>query len=208
VIGACVTHADIEDGRIPDVTRGAMARVAGAIAYRPVRNRGTIGGSLGHADPAADWVSALTALGATLTLRSLRGTRHVAMPDFIRGALETSLLPGEIVEAIRVPAMAASARWGYFKSCRKAGEFADAIGAVLIDPEAGTARMVIGAVEAAPLLVQHAAEWFGGRITGEFKARFDARLADAMLAKAGMADAADRHIHVAVLRRAVAEAAA
>ena len=50
VIGACVTHGDIEDGRIPDVTRGAMQRVAAAIAYRAVRNRGTIGGSLGHAD--------------------------------------------------------------------------------------------------------------------------------------------------------------
>src|ERR1700689_563668 len=65
VIGACVTHGDIEDGRIPDVTRGAMQRVASAIAYRAVRNRGPIGGSLSHADPAADWVSALSALGAT-----------------------------------------------------------------------------------------------------------------------------------------------
>src|ERR1700683_4316393 len=45
VIGACITHGDIEDGRIPDVTRGAMQRIAGAISYRAVRNRGTIGGS-------------------------------------------------------------------------------------------------------------------------------------------------------------------
>ena len=73
VIGACVTHSDIEDGRIPDVTRGAMQRVASAIAYRAVRNRGTIGGSLSHADPAADWVSALSALGARVTLRSVAG---------------------------------------------------------------------------------------------------------------------------------------
>ena len=70
VIGACVTHGDIEDGRIPDVTRDAMRRVAGGIAYRAVRNRGTIGGSLSHADPAADWVSALPALGARIRLRS------------------------------------------------------------------------------------------------------------------------------------------
>ncbi|MBV9459414.1 MAG: FAD binding domain-containing protein, partial [Bradyrhizobium sp.] len=73
VIGACVTHGDIEDGRIPDVTRGAMQRVASAIAYRAVRNRGTIGGSLSHADPAADWVSALPALGAKVRLRSVNG---------------------------------------------------------------------------------------------------------------------------------------
>ena len=54
-IGACVTHADIEDGRVPDVTGGALRDVARGIAYRAVRNRGTIGGSLAHADPSADW---------------------------------------------------------------------------------------------------------------------------------------------------------
>jgi carbon-monoxide dehydrogenase medium subunit len=208
VIGACVTHADIEDGRIPDVTRGAMRRVAGAIAYRAVRNRGTIGGSLGHADPAADWVSALSALGAKLTLRSLGATRSVAISDFVVAPLESVLAPGEIVESIHVPAMAASARWGYYKSCRKTGEFADAIGAVLIDPDAGTARVVIGALDVAPILVANAAELFGGRITGDFKTQFDALVADALLAKAGISDEVDRHIHVAVLRRAVAEASA
>src|SRR5882672_2373561 len=87
VIGACITHGDIEDGRIPDVTRGAMQRVAGAIAYRAVRNRGTIGGSLSHADPAADWVSALSALGARVTLRSLSGVRQLGIEQFITGAL-------------------------------------------------------------------------------------------------------------------------
>ncbi len=208
VIGACVTHADIEDGRIPDVTRGAMQRVATAIAYRAVRNRGTIGGSLCHADPSADWVSALSGLGATLTLRSRAGTRRVAVADFIVGALESTLQPGEMIESVRVPALAASARWGYAKSCRKPGEFAHAIGAVLIDPDAGTARVVIGAVEAAPIILPDASELFGGRITGDFSRRFDARVADTLLAKAGLSDAASRHIHVAVLRRAVAEAAA
>src|SRR3984893_12286860 len=113
VIGACITHSDIEDGRIPDVTRGAMQRVAGGIAYRAVRNRGTIAGSLCHADPAADWVSTLSALGAKLTLRSLAGARDVATEDFVTGALETALKPGEIVEAVRVPVMTPTARWGY-----------------------------------------------------------------------------------------------
>jgi carbon-monoxide dehydrogenase medium subunit len=208
VVGACVTHADIEDGRIPDVTRGAMARVAAAIAYRAVRNRGTLGGSLSHADPAADWLSALSALAATLTLRSAGGARRVAVNAFIVGALETGLASGEMIEAIHIPAMRASARWGYAKACRKTGDFAHAIGAVLIDPEAGSARVVIGALEAAPIVIDDTAELFGGRITGEFQRRFDARVADALLAGAGIANAADRHIRVAVLRRAVAEAAA
>ncbi|UZE48929.1 FAD binding domain-containing protein [Rhodopseudomonas sp. P2A-2r] len=208
VIGACVTHADIEDGRIPDVTRGAMQRVASAIAYRAVRNRGTVGGSLSHADPSADWISALTALGATMTLRSATGARRVAMKDFVLGALETALAPGEMIEAVRIPAMRVSARWGYVKACRKTGEFAHAIGAVLIDPDAGAARVVIGAVEAAPVVIDDATELFGGRIGGDFGSTFDPRVADRILSKAGIADAADRHIHVAVLQKAIAEAAA
>jgi carbon-monoxide dehydrogenase medium subunit len=208
VLGACVTHADIEDGRIPDVTRGAMQGVAGNIAYRAVRNRGTVGGSLSHADPAADWVSALSALGAKLTLRSLSGVRMVTMEDFIVGALESTLRAGEIVETIHVPAMPASAHWGYVKSCRKTGEFAHAIGAILIDPSAATARVVIGAIDSAPIVVTNAAELFGGRIAGDYKERFDARVADVLLAKAGVANAAHRHIHVNVLKRAVREAAA
>jgi carbon-monoxide dehydrogenase medium subunit len=208
VLGACVTHADIEDGRVPDVTRGAMRGVAGNIAYRAVRNRGTIGGSLSHADPAADWVSALSALGAKLKLRSLTGARTIAMEEFIVGALECSLRPGEIVETIHIPAMPASAHWGYVKSCRKTGEFAHALCAVLIDPSAAAARVVIGAIDSAPIVVVNAAELFGGRIAGDYKERFEARVADTLLMKAGVSNAAHRHIHVNVLKRAIAEATA
>jgi carbon-monoxide dehydrogenase medium subunit len=208
VIGACVTHADIEDGRVPDVTRGAMQRVASAIAYRAVRNRGTVGGSLSHADPSADWISSLMALGATLSLRDAKGVRRVGMKDFILGALENAARPDELLETVHIPIMPASARWGYVKTCRKTGEFAHAIGAILIDPEASTARIVIGAVDAAPIVVEEAAELFGGRICGDFGQRFDARVADRLLASSGVASAVDRHIHVTVLRKAVLEAAA
>lgn len=208
VIGACVTHGDIEDGRIPDVTRGAMQRVAATIAYRAVRNRGTIGGSLSHADPAADWVSALAALGAKVTLRSIAGVRDLALEEFVTGALESALRTGEIVETVRVPVMTPSARWGYVKACRKTGDFAYAIAALLIDPERATARAVIGALDSAPIVLGDAAALFGGRVTGDFKRQFDARIADAILTKLGIANAIDRHIHVAVLRRAVNEASA
>jgi aerobic carbon-monoxide dehydrogenase medium subunit len=208
LIGACITHSDIEDARIPDVTRGAMQRVAAGIAYRAVRNRGTIGGSLSHADPAADWVSALPALGAKVRLRGANGFRELAIEDFVTGALECALQPGEIVEAVRVPAMRPSSRWGYFKACRKPGDFAHAIAAVLIDPETAEARMVIGAIEATPVVVADAAPLFDGRIDANFKRRFDVQAADRLLAEAGLANAADRRIHVAVLRRAIDEAAA
>ncbi len=196
-------------GRIPDVTRGAMQRVASAIAYRAVRNRGTIGGSLSHADPAADWISSLSGLGARVMLRSAAGVRNLPIEKFITGALESALQPGEIVEAVRVPVMTPSVRWGIRQGpVARSGEFAHAIAAVLIDPERAMARVVLGALEAAPIVLGDASALFGGRVTGDFKQHFDPRVADAVLIKAGVANAADRHIHVAVLGRAINEAAA
>ena len=207
VIGACVTHADIEDGRVEDVTNGMMARVAAGIAYRAVRNRGTIGGSLAHADPAADWVSALAALNAEVEIASgARKCRRIALDKFVRGALDVALAPDELVTAVRVPVLPPSSRWGYVKHCRKVGEFAEAIGAVVIDPEEGRGRAVIGAVEAAPVVIEDARILFGGEIGQSFASRFDASAADAILSAAGMSDPVDRHVHVAVLRRAVVQA--
>jgi carbon-monoxide dehydrogenase medium subunit len=206
VLGACVTHADIEDGRVPDVTGGAMARVASAIAYRAIRNRGTVGGSLVHADPAADWVSALSALGAKVELASRAARRRLPLADFVVGALEVALHPGELLVAIRVPAVAAHSRWGYVKHCRKVGEFAHAIGCVLLDPVSRQGRAVIGAVEAPPIVIDDARALFGGQITSDFTACFDHAAADAALIDAGMTDAIDRHVHVTVLHRAVMQA--
>jgi len=206
MLGACVTHADIEDGRVPDVTGGAMARVASAIAYRAVRNRGTVGGSLVHADPAADWVTALLVLGAEIELASRAERRRLSLANFILGALDVALRPGELLVAVRVPAVSANARWGYVKHCRKVGEFAHAIGSILLDPVSGQGRAVIGAVEAAPVIIADARPLFGGRIDSSFVSRFDPAVADQSLTDAGMTDEVDRHIHVTVLRRAVMQA--
>ncbi len=78
-IGAAVTHAAIEDGRVPDPTGGFLVRIARGIGYRAVRTRGTIGGSLAHADPAADWLSALTALGADVVIAGPSANRRLAV---------------------------------------------------------------------------------------------------------------------------------
>jgi aerobic carbon-monoxide dehydrogenase medium subunit len=207
VLGACVTHADIEDGRVPDVTGGALRRVAAAIAYRPVRNRGTVGGSLVHADPAADWVTALTALGAEVEIAGRGGRRRLPVERFVTGALEVALQPGEVLVAVRVPPRPEGVAWGYVKHCAKIGEFAHAIGAVRLDPAAGRGRAVIGAVEGPPLVFADARPLFGGRIGPDFARHFDAAVAEGALAAAGMADPVERHVHVTVLARAVAQAA-
>ena len=79
-------------------------------------------------------------------------------------------------------------------------------GAVVIDPEAGLGRVVVGAVEAAPVVMKDARVLFGGAIGPSFAQRFDAAAADALLAAAGMSDPIDRHVHVTVLRRAIVQA--
>ena len=91
VIGSCITHADIEDGRVPDATRGLLRTVAAGIAYRAVRNRGTIGGSVVHADPSADWLSALAALGASAIARGAHGDRRMPIETVMLGVFESSL---------------------------------------------------------------------------------------------------------------------
>ncbi len=209
-IGACVTHADIEDRRVPDGTAGAMPRVAAAIAYRAVRNRGTIGGSIAHADPSADWLNCLAAMNADVLLRGPQGTRSVPVAGFVNGAFDVALQDGHLIEGVRVPRFSRAARWGYYKICRKTGEFAHAIGAVLFDPDKHVLRAVIGATEAAPVVVPDAAALFGGAparpVTDIDPRKFDAQAVLRLLDDAGMSDAVDRQLHVVALRRAIDQA--
>ena len=153
IIGASITHAEIEDGVVADTTHGMLPAVARNIAYRAIRNRGTLGGSLAHADPAADWVNCMVALGATFHITSAQGQRVVAAADFTKGAYQTALRAGELLTAVELPAFTREMRWGYYKVCTKVGEFASAIGAVVIDPDLGISNLLIGAIEARPLLV-------------------------------------------------------
>ena len=165
IIGACVTHAAIADGRVPDIGKGILPAIAQGIAYRAVRNRGTIGGSLCHADPAADWLCTLTALGAAvLTLRP-DGGRTIPLTTFVIGPFRNALQAGEIVQAVRIPKVSPEARWGYYKACRKPGEFAHAMAAVLIDPARNIRRAVIGAVGGAPIVLDGANMTAGNRRT-------------------------------------------
>jgi carbon-monoxide dehydrogenase medium subunit len=152
-LGACVTHSQIEDGKAPDPTGGFMREIASNIAYRAVRNRGTIGGSLVHADPAADWPSALSLLGAVALIAGPSGRRELPVEKFLKGLYETDLKEDELLVAVRVPKRSTKARYGYWKFCRKAGEFPQAIGGALLDPANHFLRVVIGATGSAPLLI-------------------------------------------------------
>lgn len=199
--GACITHAALEDGRVPDATGGALARVASGIAYRAVRNRGTLGGSLAHADPAADWLSALAALEAEVIVFDGHSRRRIAVARLATSALETTLAAHEIIEAVRVPRRSPAARFGYWKLCRKTGEFAEAIGAVLLDPEQGTCRAVIGATDGVPVVVEQAgALGIGGTL--------DRAAVDDLLVRHGIEDPYARQIHFTALARAAQQVSA
>ena len=153
IAGAAVTHAEIEDRPASDPMERAMREVAAGIACRAVRNRGTVGGSVAHADPSADWPIFLLCAGARVRIRGPAGGRDVSMPEFIHAACTTDLAPGEIVTHVEIPRAAGRARFGFYKLCRKAGEFAEAVGAVLIDPERRCCRVVAGAVGPKPVVL-------------------------------------------------------
>ena len=154
VYGSGVTHAAIEDGKVPDGTTGFMGLVAHGIAYRAIRNRGTLGGSICHADPAADWSAALIALSAVAIVEGRAGRRETPVEHFLCGAYSTTLSDDEVLVGIRVPRLGSRARWGYCKACRKPGEFAEAIAAVVVDPERAACRVVLGATGGAPHLIE------------------------------------------------------
>lgn len=150
-IGAAITHAEIEDGVHPLLQQHPMQSVAGRIAYRAVRNRGTIGGSLAHADPAADWIVVCAGLGAFVEIMNARGdTRKESIQQFMLGAYTTSLAEGDLIVAVDVPTVSADSRFGYYKFCKKTGEFAEASCAAWFDPAHRIARIVLGAIDVTP----------------------------------------------------------
>jgi aerobic carbon-monoxide dehydrogenase medium subunit len=199
-LGACITHARIEDGKVPDPTRGFMREIASNIAYRAVRNRGTVGGSLVHADPAADWPSALTLLGAVAIIAGPHGRREAPVERFVTGLFQTDLTAKEILVAIRIPKRSPAARFGYWKFCRKAGEFPQAIGAALHDPERKQGRAVIGATGSSPFLFSQAESLL--------KNPDDKACLAAVDAARFTEDAYNRQLHAVALRRAIERLAA
>jgi len=194
-IGTTVTHAAIEDGRTPASTHGFLREVARGIGYRAVRTRGTIGGSLAHADPAADWLSCLTALGSVVTIAGPKGTRQMQVAKFARGAMETDLAADELVLAVRVPKLSPRARCGFHKICRKAGEFADAIGVVGEDPDKGYFCAVSGATAGQPLVMDM-------RVAPNRKALTLAEAQTLLKAARYGGDAYEMRLHAVALQRA------
>jgi CO/xanthine dehydrogenase FAD-binding subunit len=123
-IGALTRHRTLETD--PTVRRRCpiLAEAAAVIGNIRVRHRGTLGGSLAHADPAAELPLVMTALGATLEIRGPEASREVAAEKFFLGYLQTDLAPTELLTSVRVPAAEAGTGYGLAELVRRAGDFA------------------------------------------------------------------------------------
>lgn len=139
VIGATTRHADLASSELVRADAPLLAHAASLVGDPQIRHRGTIGGSLAHADPAADLPMALMALGGMVELTGPGGTRRVAADDFFAGFFETALAEGELLTAVRVPRRP-GVPWGYQKFVRRANDWA-IVGAAAIDGRIALANM-------------------------------------------------------------------
>jgi carbon-monoxide dehydrogenase medium subunit len=161
------------------------------IAHVAIRNRGTLGGSLCHADPAAEWPAVALACGATMTIAGPGGTRTVGAEDFFTGLFETAVGAGEILTAVRFPAWPARRRHGFVEVARRHGDFAIVGVAATVDVDeqgaVAAARIAVFGAADTPMLAEEAVLTVVGR-RGEEAAREAGRLA-----RAGLAPRADHH---------------
>lgn len=124
VLGALATHDQIEGSAFLKTKCSLLPQTARAIGDVQVRNRGTIGGSLTHADPAADWPAAILALGGELKLTGPKGGRQIGAGEFFLGSLTTAIEATEILTEIRVPVLSRRCGSAYLKMAQQASGFA------------------------------------------------------------------------------------
>jgi carbon-monoxide dehydrogenase medium subunit len=138
-IGAGTRHRAVESSDVLAAEVPLLAAVARTVGDPQVRHRGTLGGSLAHADPASDLPAAVLTLGGTIVLRGPQGEREVPATDFYTGVFSTVKEPGELIVEIRVP-RTGSAGWAYEKFVRRANDWA-IVGVATVDGRVGLVNM-------------------------------------------------------------------
>jgi len=136
-IGALARHVDIENSKELAIAAPMLAEAAHWIADPLVRNRGTLVGSICHADPAGDWGSVVLAFGADILATSQSGQRVIHAQDFFQGPFTTALNPDEIVTEVRIPVAKGHAGGAYLKLERRVGDFATVAVAVQVELDGG-----------------------------------------------------------------------
>src|SRR5690348_14562018 len=137
-IGALCRHADLEHSELLKAKQPTMAAAAPLIADPIVRNRGTLVGSVCHADPQGDWASVVTALGGSIVAQGPKGRRSIPVAGFVTGPFENVLEPDEIAVETVIPAHQGTPAGGYLKLERRVGDFATVGVAVAVETSGGT----------------------------------------------------------------------
>jgi len=150
-IGGTARHADVLGSPVVAEHAGLLAEAARHIGDVQVRNRGTVGGSVAHADPAADYLPVLVALEASIVARSTRGARLIPASEFFVDVMATALEPDELITEIRVPKQGA-ARGAYRRLARVEGSFA-IVNAAAVVRRGGKSSVAIGGIAGAPIVV-------------------------------------------------------
>ncbi|MEZ5292457.1 MAG: xanthine dehydrogenase family protein subunit M [Vicinamibacterales bacterium] len=151
-IGAMSTHLAVATSGVVKAECAVVAETAAHIGDPAVRNRGTIGGSVAHADPGADYPTVLTALGATIEVTGASGSRSIAASDFFQGVMTTALADGEIVTAVVVPSLKGKGA-AYAKFVHPASRYAVIGAAAVVHVSGGTcsgATVVVGGLTSMP----------------------------------------------------------
>ena len=145
-IGAMTTHWQVESSALVKSKVPALCEVAGIIGDPAVRNLGTVGGSLAHADPAADWPAIMIALGAEMVCEGPKGRRTVKVDDWFKGLMATALGDDELLVEVRVPLLATGSGAAYMKFPHPASRFAvvGVAAAVTLDKQGTCTKASIG----------------------------------------------------------------
>jgi len=134
-LGALVRWRDILDDERLATAHPLLRAAVTHVAHYQIRNRGTVGGSIAHADPAAEMPGIVVTCDAEIAVVGKSGQRKIAAGDFFVGALMTTLEPDEIITEIKLPAWPAHRRWGFQEFARRRGDFAMAAAALFYDQD-------------------------------------------------------------------------
>jgi aerobic carbon-monoxide dehydrogenase medium subunit len=180
-IGALTRHVDLQ--RSPEIATHAplLAEAIAHVAHPAIRNKGTIGGSLAHADPASELPACMIALDATMVIRGQTGERRVAAADFFTGIYETALSADELLTAVELPAARKNSAYFFHEFARRHGDYAivGAAAQAIVEGDLFTdLRLVFFAVGDRPLLAGVASRLINVAITPEILADASTALED------------------------------
>ncbi|MFQ6017464.1 MAG: FAD binding domain-containing protein [Kiloniellaceae bacterium] len=174
-IGALARHRAVETSPLVAEACPILARAAATVGHYVIRHRGTMGGSLAHADPAAQFPLIAVLLGAEVTLASPRGTRKIPAGEFFVSILTTAIAADEVITKVCFPARAAGEGWGFRMLSRRVGDFAIVAAAATVTLHAGRVaklRLALGGVEDRPVaLTELASELTGAEPDAAWLAR-------------------------------------